>query len=161
MSPPFCDVASFDLSMFIKFLPYFFSISAVFVNTTVVDIEGDRKAGEITTAVLLGEQVSLVLSTALLGAGITSAYLMRDLICLIPAVLAFPFFIYGALYALLRNKQNRRLTIFSFRLPGLLFTMATVYLYPPYAIFLIIVFLFMRFYYKKRFGINYPTLAQG
>ena len=154
-------VASFDLSMFIKFIPYFLSISAVFINTTVVDIKGDREAGEITTAVLLGEQAALVCSTILLSAAIISAYLMKDLVCLIPAALAFPFFIYSALHALLKNKQDRRLTIFSFRLPGLLFTLATIYLYPVYAILLILVFFSMRFYYKKRFGINYPTLAQG
>ena len=154
-------VASFDFAMFIKFIPYFLSISAVFINTTVVDIRGDREAGEITTAVLLGEQVSLVCSTVLISAAIISAYVMKDLICLIPAVLSFPFFVYGALYALLRKKQNRRLTIFSFRLPGLLFTLATIYLYPVYAVFLIVIFLAMRFYYKKRFGISYPTLAQG
>ena len=154
-------VASFDISMFIKFVPYFLSISAVFINTTVVDIKGDRSAGEITTAVLLGERAALVCSAVLLSGAIMSAYVMRDLVCLIPAALAFPFFIYGALYALLRNRQNRRLTIFSFRLPGLLFTLATIYLYPSYAVFLIIIFLAMRFYYKKRFGINYPTLVQG
>ncbi|MGB3342199.1 MAG: UbiA family prenyltransferase [bacterium] len=154
-------VASFDMAMFIKFIPYFLSISAVFINTTVVDIEGDRKAGEITTAVLLGEQAALVCSAVLISAAIIAAYLMRDLVCLIPAALAFPFFVYGALYALLKNKQNRKLTIFSFRLPGLLFTLATVYLYPYYAVILLAVFLSMRVYYKKRFGLNYPTLAQG
>ncbi len=154
-------VASFDVAMFIKFLPYFLSISAVFINTTVVDIEGDRKVGERTTAVLFGEQAALVCSTVLITAAIIIAYLMRDLVCLIPAAIAFPVFIYSAVYSLLRKKQNRRLTIFSFRLPGLLFTLATIYLYPVYAVFLLVIFLSMRFYYKKRFGMNYPTFTQG
>jgi len=154
-------VASFDITMFTKFVPYFLSIGAVFINTTVVDIEGDRKAKEITTAVLLGEQAALVCSTVLISGAIIIAYLMRDLVCLIPAALSFPFFIYCAVYALLKNKQNRKLTILSFRLPGFLFTLATIYLYPIYAVFLLIIFLAMRFYYKKRFRMDYPTFAQG
>lgn len=154
-------VGSFETGMFIRFLPYFLSISAVFINTTVVDIEGDRKAGDTTTAVLLGEQVSLLCANALMGAAIITAYLMRDLVCLIPAALSFPFFVYSAVYVLLKNKQNRKLTIISFRLPGLLFTLVTIYLFPFYSIVLLIVFITMRLYYKKRFGINYPTLTGG
>ncbi len=154
-------VRSFDTAMFVRFVPYFLSISAVFINTTVVDIEGDRKAGEKTTAILLGKQVSLVCSTVLMAAAILTAYMMEDLVCLIPAVLSFPLFVYGAVYSLLKNEQNRKLTIASFRLPGLLFTLVTVYLFPLYSIVLLVVFFGMRLYYKKRFGINYPTFAQG
>ncbi len=154
-------VRSFDMAMFIKFVPYFLSISAVFINTTIVDIEGDRKAGEKTTAIFLGKQVSFVCSTVLMAAAILTAYIMKDLVCLIPATLSFPLFVYGAVYSLLRNEQNRKLTIASFRLPGLLFTLVTVYLFPLYSIVLLVVFLGMRLYYKKRFRINYPTFAQG
>ncbi len=154
-------VRSFDMAMFIKFIPYFLSISAVFINTTVVDIEGDRKAGEKTTAILLGKQVSFICSTVLMAAAILTAYIMKDLVCLIPAALSFPLFVYGAVYSLLKNEQNRKLTIASFRLPGLLFTLVTVYLFPLYSIVLLAVFLGMRLYYKKRFRINYPTFAQG
>ena len=154
-------VRSFDMAMFIKFIPYFLSISAVFINTTIVDIEGDRKAGEKTTAIFLGKQVSFICSTVLMAAAILTAYMMKDLVCLIPAVLSFPLFVYGAVYSLLKNEQNRKLTIASFRLPGLLFTLVTVYLFPLYSIVLLVVFFGMRLYYKKRFRINYPTFAQG
>lgn len=154
-------VRSFDMGMFIRFIPYFLSISAVFINTTIVDIEGDRKAGEKTTAILLGKQVSFVCSTVLMAAAILTAYMMKDLVCLIPAALSFPLFVYGTVYSLLKNEQNRKLTIASFRLPGLLFTLVTVYLFPLYSIVLLVVFFGMRLYYKKRFRINYPTFTQG
>ena len=154
-------VRSFDMNMFIRFVPYFLSISAVFINTTIVDIEGDRKAGEKTTAIFLGERVSFICSTVLMAVAILTAYMMKDLVCLIPAVLSFPLFVYGAVYSLLKNEQNRKLTIASFRLPGLLFTLVTVYLFPLYSIVLLVVFFGMRLYYKKRFRINYPTFAQG
>ena len=152
---------SFEWSMFLRFLPYFLSISAVFINTTVVDIEGDRRASEITTGVFLGPRVSLVASTFIMVAAIISAYVQRDYICLIPAALSFPLFVYNAGYSLRFDKINRKTTIASFRLPGLLFTIITAFLYPWYLCVLLVVLVAMRIYYKQRFGMTYPTLAQG
>jgi 4-hydroxybenzoate polyprenyltransferase len=152
---------SFEWSMFLRFLPYFLSISAVFINTTVVDIEGDRRAHEITTGVFLGPRISYVASTLIMAGAITSAYAQTDYICFIPAALSFPLFVYNAGYSLLFNKINRKTTIASFRLPGSLFAAVTAFLYPWYLLVLLVVLVTMRIYYKQRFGMTYPTLAQG
>jgi len=151
----------FDWSMFLKFLPYFLSISAVFINTTIVDIQGDKKAKELTTAVFLGEGISYIFSSIVMLSAIVLAFILKDLVCLIPAVVTFPLFIYNAVYYLTKNKIDRKMTIASFRLPGLIFTIITGFLYPPYLIFLLVVLIGMRIYYKKRFGMSYPTLAGG
>ncbi|GAG93479.1 unnamed protein product, partial [marine sediment metagenome] len=66
-----------------------------------------------------------------------------------------------AVYALTKNRIHRKVTIASFRLPGLIFTLITCLLYPPYLLVLIIVLVGMRVYYKTRFGMKYPTLAGG
>jgi 4-hydroxybenzoate polyprenyltransferase len=154
-------IEPFNPVMFIRFLPYFLSIAAVFINTTVVDKPGDEAAHEITTAVLLGEPVSLVLSTVLMASAIFTAYCLKDLVCLVPALVSFPLFVYAAVYTTVKNKISRRLIIASFRLPGLLFTIVTAYLYPVYVLVLMVVLIGMRVYYKKRFNIVYPTLSQG
>jgi len=151
----------FDWSMFLKFLPYFLSISAVFINTTVVDIEGDRKTKELTTAVFLGENISYIISSILITGAIVTAFILQDLICLIPAIISFPLFIYTAVYFFIKNRINRKFTIASFRLPGLVFTLITGFLYLPYFLLLIVVLIGMRIYYKNRFGMLYPTLAGG
>ncbi len=151
----------FDPAMFGRFLPYFLSISAVFINTTIVDIEGDRKANEITTGVFLGANVAHVVSVLVMAAAIVSAYVQRDYICLIPAVASFPLFVYTAVYVTKNNRVHRRVAIASFRLPGLLFTIITAILYPVYLPILLVVLIAMRIYYKKRFGMTYPTLAGG
>lgn len=143
------------------FLPYLLSIAAVFVNTTIVDAEGDRKAGERTTAVLIGAPMSYALSSLLMAGAIIASALRKDLICLIPSAVSLPLFLVAALCCFQKNKVDRKLTILSFRLPGLLFTLVTGYLYPPYFLFLIVLLIAMRIYYKKRFGMNYPTLAGG
>ncbi|MGQ9464565.1 MAG: UbiA family prenyltransferase [bacterium] len=151
----------FEWYLLFRFLPYFLSISAVFINTTIVDIEGDKKSGDITTAVFLGERFSYILSSILMMGGMFTAIIQNDLICLIPAAVSLPLFIYDAGYCLLNRKINRKLTILSFRLPGLLFTIITCIIYPIYIPYLLIVFIGMKIYYKKRFQMDYPTLTEG
>jgi 4-hydroxybenzoate polyprenyltransferase len=154
-------VRPFEWSMIYRFLPYVFFICAVFINTTIVDIEGDMKAREHTTAIVLGEQLSFTISTICVVCAILVAYILKDLVCLLPALVSLPFFVYAAFYRFIKNRVNRRLTITSFRVPGLLLTVITVFLYPIYIFVLIAVFLGMRIYYKHRFGITYPTLTHG
>jgi len=154
-------VRSFEWNMFLLFIPYFLSLSAFFINTTIVDIEGDRRAHELTTALFLGENVASIISTALMLGGVLIAYILKDFICLIPAAVALPLFAYVAVYSSLKNRIHRKLTIASFRLHGLVFTLITAYVYPLYLIVLIVVFVSMRFYYRSRFGMVYPTLSQG
>jgi chlorophyll synthase len=143
------------------FLPYTLSIAAVFVNTTLVDMEGDRRSGDITTAVFMGRGLSHILSVLLMAAAVVVSALRGEVICLIPAAVSLPLFIIAAFYYFLRNRIHRKLTIASFRLPGLLFTLITGYLYWPFLIFLALLLVAMRLYYKNRFGMVYPTLAGG
>jgi len=154
-------VSSFSSGMFYRFFPYFLSISGVFVNTTVVDMDGDRQAGEHTTAVLLGIPTSYILSTVFMALAVFWAYINRDLICLIPAAVSLPLFLYVLFYALQNHRIPRKATIASFRVPGILFTLMAVYLYPLYALFLVLLIIAMRVYYKRRFNIVYPTITGG
>jgi 4-hydroxybenzoate polyprenyltransferase len=154
-------VSRFEWPLFIAFLPYVLSISGVFINTTIVDIEGDKKANEVTTAVFLGEKLSYIISTILMASAIVAAFILKDFICLIPAAISLPLFMYAAVYSLTKNRIHRKVTIASFRLPGLIFTLITGLLYPPYLLILLIIVVGMRVYYKARFGMTYPTLTAG
>ncbi|MBN2620204.1 UbiA family prenyltransferase [candidate division WOR-3 bacterium] len=154
-------VSSYSTDMFYRFFPYVLSIGAVFVNTTIVDMEGDQQAGECTTAVLLGIPSAYILSTLCMAGSILWAYANRDIVCLIPACISFPLFVYLLFDALRNHRANRKLTIASFRLPGVLFTLMTIYLYPLYAVFLVALLIVMRIYFKKRFNMVYPTLSRG
>jgi len=155
-------VKPFTWTMFITFLPYFLSICAVFMNTTIVDREGDEKAGEKTTAVFLGTRATSLLSMVTMAGAVVAAFYNRDVICLIPAALSLPLFVYAGVYLLMtKGPIPRKMLIMSFRLPGALFTVMTVLLYPVYIVVLVFLFIAMRVYYRRRFGIVYPTLAQG
>jgi len=154
-------VSQYDPAMVYRFFPYVLSISAVFVNTTIVDLEGDKATKEFTTAVLLGIPSSYIVSMILMTVAVIWAYMNQDLVCLLPALISLPLFIFTAFYALVKHRIHRKMTIASFRVPGVLFTIVTGYLYPLYAVFLIFLLLIMRAYYKKRFNMVYPTISGG
>jgi 4-hydroxybenzoate polyprenyltransferase len=155
-------IKPFTPAMFLAFLPYFLSICAVFMNTTIVDRTGDEKTGEVTTAVFLGARWTSVLSMVIMAGAVITAFYNRDLVCLLPAALSFPLFVYTGVHLLMKREMvPRKMLIMSFRLPGVLFTLVTVILFPVYAAVLVIMFIAMRVYYRRRFGIVYPTLAQG
>ena len=148
-------------SSLIYFLPYCLSIAAVFINTTIVDIEGDRKTKSCTTAVFFGKKTSYLLATLFMTMAVLVAWFNKDIVCLIPAVISLPLFLYLLFSSLMMDYDMRRLTIASFRLPGLLFTLITAYLYPMYFLFVVPLFAGMRLYYKYRFNLKYPTLSGG
>ncbi|MBN1693997.1 UbiA family prenyltransferase [candidate division WOR-3 bacterium] len=144
-------------SMFITAIPYFFAVAAVFVNTTIPDIEGDRREGKVTTGVFLGKKNTLLLGVILDFVAIVVSYLMgeRGYICLIGAGLAFPIFLIAYI------KQTKKTILFSFRaIPGILAII--VFFISPIIIPLFAAVLgVQKVYYKRKFNIDYPSMFSG
>ncbi len=144
-------------SMFVIAIPYFFAVAAVFVNTTIPDIEGDRQEGKVTTGVFLGKKNTLLLAVILDLVAIIVAYLLgkNGYTCLIGAGLAFPIFLIAYI------KQTKKAILFSFRaIPGILAII--VFCYSPIIIPLFVAVLgVQKSYYKKKFNIDYPAVFSG
>jgi len=136
-------------------LPYALAVGGVFVNTTIVDMNGDRKANEQTTAILLGARTSRFLSLLLITTAIVLAIINRDNLALVAIALSLPVFILAII------KGERRFDILSFRLPPFILAVAAGLVYPPYLIFLALVILAMRIYYQKRFNLTFPSPLGG
>ena len=141
--------------MLIAGIPYFFAVAAVFVNTTIPDIEGDREEGKITTGVFLGKKNTLLFGIFFDLIAIIISYLLKDYLCLIGAGLAFPIFLVAYI------KQTRKTILFSFRaIPGILAII--VFFITPIIIPLFVVVLGVRkIYYKKNFNMDYPAIFSG
>ncbi len=144
-------------SMFVVTIPYFFAVAAVFVNTTIPDIEGDREGSKITTGVFLGKQKTLLLAVILDLSAIITAYFLgeRGYICLIGAGLAFPIFVFAYI------KRTKKSILFSFRaIPGILAIIVffiTPVIIPLFAAVLGV----QKIYYKNKFNIDYPNVFSG
>jgi 4-hydroxybenzoate polyprenyltransferase len=150
-------VSSPSGSMFLIAIPYFFAVAAVFVNTTIPDIEGDREEGKVTTGVFLGKKNTLLLGVILDLVAVIVAYSLgeKGYICLLGAGLAFPIFVFAYI------KQTKKSVLFSFRaIPGILALIVffiTPIIIPLFAVVLGV----QRSYYKKKFDINYPAVFSG
>jgi 4-hydroxybenzoate polyprenyltransferase len=134
----------------IKSLPYFFAVGAIYLNTTLPDVEGDRQAGKRTIAVAYGHRFAqgLALIFVLTAAGI--AVYTRDFDFLLPAIMALP------LFALALDRKSIRYSVWATKAALVLLSLAAALYFWWYALILAVGFLAARVYYKRRFGMVYP-----
>lgn len=133
-------------------LPYMFAVAAIYLNTTIPDMEGDRKAGKTTLAVKWGKKNTVVLACCLVAVAMVLSFLVRDIPFLLASSLLFPFFVYSAL------SNRERQIILATKVSILLLSVAAGIFYPWYFAVLILGFVGTRLYYKARFSLDYPTL---
>ncbi len=134
-------------------VPYGWGLITVYFLTVLPDIEGDASAGKITFGVKYGVRLST--KCALVSEIITAltAFWVRDYVMAIPAVLVFPLYV----RAMITNQLPDIVRATKFTI---LFTaLAVCVVYPVYFVLLLVTYLFSRWYYKKRFNIEYPKFA--
>ena len=136
-------------------LPYFFAVSAVFVNTTIPDIPGDKKAGKKTTGVLLGKRITLISGVLLDLISLVLSILFKDIICGISATVSLPFFVIALV------KPTKKNILFSIRLTAPALTIISAVLYPGLVLLLLVIYFGQKVYYKRRFNLNYPSITSG
>jgi len=133
---------------------YFLLVSAVFINTTIPDIPGDKKAGKVTTGVFLGKRLALIFSTIMFLLSFIYAFLEMDILIIIPSIL-------GAIFSILSlwdESEDMILTKISYRVPASLFILLVSIKFPIFLLINLLLLFVLRRYYKTRFGLNYPAL---
>ncbi len=140
----------FSSQTVISSLPYVLAVSAIFVNTTILDIEGDKKCGYLTTGVLLNKRKSALFALVLIIACIFYSLIIKDYICLIPSLISFPLFLLAGI------RGDDKYVKLSIRIGGPLLILVVGLLFPYFLVLSILIFIFLRIYYKKKFGIKYP-----
>jgi 4-hydroxybenzoate polyprenyltransferase len=133
-------------------LPYMFAVGAVYLNTTIPDMEGDRRAGKITLAVKWGKEKIVIFACILVLMATSLSFFINDIPFFIASALVSPFFILSAL-----TKKNNDIVL-STKLSILFLSIAAGFFYPWYFAILILGFVGTRLYYKARFDYDYPTL---
>lgn len=131
-------------------LPYFFAVGAIYLNTTLPDVEGDRRAGKRTVAVVYGERFTQGLSLFFVLVAASISIFIRDYDFLIPAILTLPFF------ALALDKKKAKFSTWGTKAALLLLSLSAALYYYGYVLILAAGFLATRIYYKRRFGRVYP-----
>ncbi len=134
-------------------LPYALGLVAVYFLTTLADRDGDMLINKVTFGVKYGIQWSLYFALFFEIVTIVVSYLLGDFILFIPALISLPFFIVASVTRRLSNiLRTVKFTV-------LFASMAVCIVYPSYFILLLIVYFFSKWYYKYRFGLEYPRFA--
>lgn len=135
--------------------PLYFALTVggVYLVTTIPDVHGDRFMGKNTMAVWIGRRGTLALATVFQGSAALLAYssgfLLLSILAVIASVLSMAAF----------TISGERIVLLSAKLPLLLLTLAACWFYPGYLIFLVVLVVSTRAYYRQRFGLTYPRLA--
>ncbi len=131
---------------------FFFAVTTVHLLTTIPDKEGDSRSGKKTVAVVLPLRavkvlalMSLILSVVVAyGAGYTML-MWISLVSAVPVVFSI-------------GVEGESITLFSAKLPIALLTGLAGWFYPGYFMFVVVLIIVTRLYYRRRFSMNYPSI---
>lgn len=130
---------------------YAFAVIAVFLNTTLPDRKGDGATGKITFGVRYGLGFTAAWALVFEAGSFTLSLFLREWLLFIPSALALPFFIKAAV----RRRLPDTLAATKFAVSALAAAVCVVY--PATLIPVAGVFFLSKWYYKKRFGFDYPN----
>jgi len=134
-------------------LPYGVGLVAVFLLTTLPDIPGDKESGKITFGVRYGQKLTTYWAVVFELAAVLFAFYLKDYIILIPALAALPLFLIAAI------RQRMEDVLRTIKFTVLFASLAVCVKYPVYFLVILINFYFSKWYYRKRFDLEYPKFA--
>lgn len=140
-------------SWFVHATPYMAAVGAVYLYTTLLDVEGDLLTNKITFGVKYGVEVTVVAGAVLVMIAVALSWWLEDMLMFFPALLSAPFFIVAAVRKKMDDIQR------AIKLPILFLAIAVCVEIIEYFFVLLFVYFFSKWYYQKRFGIEYPSFA--
>ena len=134
-------------------IPYAIGLVAVYLLTTLPDIDGDKATGKITFGVKYGKKVTIYLAVIFEFAAVVFSYLLKDYILFLPALISFPLFLIAAI------SQKTEDVLRAIKFTVLFASLAVCLKYPIYFLVILATFYFSKWYYRKRFDLEYPKFA--
>lgn len=131
---------------------FFLTVGAIYLLTIIPDREGDLKTGKKTLAKFLSNRALIVIGMCFLA--IAGGWAYMDGLLLLSTISAVSFLLY--LMALIVHKNA--MILLACKTPILLLSLLAGYHFPPYIIFLIVLIIATRLYYRQRFNMVYPRL---
>jgi 4-hydroxybenzoate polyprenyltransferase len=131
-------------------IPYVLLVASTFLHTTILDVDGDKASGKISTTVFIGQRRSANLAALFHLLAILSAFATANSLAVIITGLSMP----AAIYALKTGARSASATLIQSN--TLVVAGAAVFFWPIFGVILVPLVLLARFYYRRRFGIIYP-----
>jgi 4-hydroxybenzoate polyprenyltransferase len=137
--------------------PFFFAgaIGGIHALTTVPDMAGDRLTGKRTVAVAFGRRGAALIAISCLGfatyVGFRSGFPILSWLAAGSTLLALSTAIVPS---------HRLLLKLAIMAPILALTLYAGIIYPAYLLFIVVLLVATRIYYRRRFAVNYPSFAE-
>ncbi|RMH96299.1 MAG: hypothetical protein D6681_12455 [Calditrichaeota bacterium] len=132
-------------------LPYLLYNTALYLLTTVPDMAGDAQAQKVTFPVRYGLRRTLRLSGVGLFLALIVAGVLGDQLLLGAGLLASPFFLRAVL------RETVASVVVAVKMGIFFLSLMVCVKFPCFLIMIAAAFIVTRFYYKQRFGIDYPN----
>jgi 4-hydroxybenzoate polyprenyltransferase len=143
---------TFDISRLYIIGCFFMMVAAGFLLTVIPDREGDRKIGKFTLATKLSDKPIILIGIGFLLVALFLSLVLNNLFLIIICAISIVLY----LVALVVGRNN--VILFACKFPILLLSLLAGYYFPTYLVFLLVLLILTRLYYRKRFGIEYPRL---
>ena len=137
--------------------PYVLAVASVHLVTTLADIEGDRANGMKTSGVLLGVRKGTITAAALMVGAVALATAFDNRPAFYASLISLPLFLLPARVA--QGEPARGAVLLPAKGATLVFSVTAGFLFPLYIPALVLLVFLTRLYYKRRFGMPYPSLG--
>jgi len=127
------------------------AFGAVALLTTIPDMTGDAQTGKRTFALSFGVGRTTAAAAALCAAAASAAHSSADPLIFWPALLSTPIFIFAAF------KPVNKYIVLSIKFAIFSLSAAVGLVFPWYLVLMTVYYFFARWYYKRRFNLNYPS----
>jgi 4-hydroxybenzoate polyprenyltransferase len=148
--PGFIENSS-EISIYVPAYFLFTSIAG-YLLTIIPDRKGDLLSGKMTLAAACSDRFIIGVGLFLLFFSCLCSILMGQYYLLAFSLISLAAFFVAFLYT------KERFILTACKLPILLLSVLAGYYYPVYFVFMLVVIILARLYFKKRFGIIYPRI---
>lgn len=145
---------NFNIEGIIKSVPYLLAVGAVYLNTTLPDLEGDKTSGKTTYGGMWGVVKTQRTSFMLVLSGMLFSIMTADYGFTVTALVTSPFFLVAWL------KESIAVSTVSSKVAILALSIFAAIFFPLYAAVLIFTIVLTRIYYARRFDVSYPALTE-
>ena len=146
-------------------IPYVCSVAAVYLLTTLPDVEGDVSTQKLTFGVKFGVKKTVYFALIFEVVALVLSYRSNDELIFYPALFSLPFFIWASVTLKMTEvlravKYSILLLTFTICIKWVITYSNTAFSF-KYAYFFLLVGIYFlsKIYYKIRFGLSYPNLS--
>lgn len=148
------SVSTKPIDLFVTSLPFVFYNTGLYFLTLLPDMAGDSASNKDTFAVRYGEQTALWTGLLFFAFTLFVSVALHNQFMIVVCLMNVPFWIRLIFHRTIEYAFT------TCKIGITIFALSVCFYYPFFFVSLALVFVASRYYYKKRFNLQYPTLSE-